>query len=415
MYDEKNQQLRLMDDSDPTKMLICTVDNIMYERMKAEQCLNVEFEDFIRHLTTILDSCQKNKLLMSLMKTDTKLHLQFYERSSFRNFIHLFLPMSEAAIETVLYHINSSYNTMRDQVNKSAAHANRLESEINYRDENIKQLKIEIERLNEKITEQNNMVFNRNCEEVNKLQHTIKHLQDTKETEEKRLKGVIQQQQDQLDNLRKEIHMANDKIVQETIKSGTYRDEANSYKLNSSTIRERNERLQSELITVQSNNKRQEVVITENRRLVQELNEKIKKYEKYMNDMKAEVEAEKNICNTKRNALQIATEEIGKANEIIVKQSKEITVRTEVALKQEVHVKRIENENQLLRKQMKNIETAFFSNSNDQKEFASTLEKLKENTDQMEAKYKQSKFFWLLFFPAVLLFFNTFNYFLRDL
>lgn len=51
-----------MDSRDPTKMFISTIDNYLYDQIKVQQTLHVSFQDFIQHLTKILESCVKNEL-----------------------------------------------------------------------------------------------------------------------------------------------------------------------------------------------------------------------------------------------------------------------------------------------------------------------------------------------------------------
>lgn len=110
--------------------------------------------------------------------------------------------------------------------------------------------------------------------------------------------------------------------------------------------------------------------------------------------MVAELEAEKNICQIKRNALQIATDEISKANSIIVRQSKEIIElrkkvdwRTEVALQQERTVKDVEIENIALKQKLLDLDLAIKEN----KDIADKFKELHCKADHIEDKYNKSK------------------------
>lgn len=148
-----------------------------------------------------------------MLNTGDRYILQFYERRSFRNLIHLFLPMKEASIETILFHTNASFNSLQEKLISVVNLKAGLENEISSRDNHISQLNNEMRRLNEMIAEQEKLVFNRNCEEVNKLQQTIKHLQDAKETEEKKYKMLLTQQQEQQDMLRKDNLLLGERIT----------------------------------------------------------------------------------------------------------------------------------------------------------------------------------------------------------
>lgn len=148
-----------------------------------------------------------------MLSTGDRYILQFYEKRSFRNLIHLFLPMKEASIETILFHTNASFNSLQEKLFSVVNQKASLENEITSRDNHIAQMNNEIRRLNEMIADQEKLVFNRNCEEVNTLQQTIKHLQDAKETDEKKFKILLAQQQEQQDMLRKDNSLLGERIT----------------------------------------------------------------------------------------------------------------------------------------------------------------------------------------------------------
>lgn len=190
---------------------------------------------------------------------------------------------------------------------------------------------------------------------------------------------------------------------QESLKVSTLRDEINSFKLNNTNLRDRNERIQSELITIQNREKKQEYILSENRRLIHELNEKLSHKDKRISDMEAELEAEKNICSTKRNSLQIATEEIAKANGIILKQGrqlndlqKDIDIRTEIALKQEVLLKEKEHENDMLSTRIAQLQDEFLKAKQEHRNAAVSLRGLQDDANKIEDKYKSSRFYILI-------------------
>lgn len=194
-------------------MFIATIDNNMYEKIRLEQSLHVTFQGFIDHLTKILDSCKKEELHMSLMKDDSAQLLQFYEKSSFKNLTHLFLQIEPASTETILFHINLSLLSFQDQVANYATQMQKYHQELDGRDESIHRLQGEIRVLNNKLIEQENMIFSRNTEEINRLQQTIKHINESKDLEEKRLKTVISSMQEKIDQQSKELLANSDRIM----------------------------------------------------------------------------------------------------------------------------------------------------------------------------------------------------------
>lgn len=186
-------------------MFISTIDNNSYEQIRTEQSLHVTFQGFIDHLTKILGCCKKEELHMSLVRDNNSHLLQFYEKSSFKNLMHLFLRIEPATTDTVLFHINLSLQSFQDQASDYACRLQKYQHELTSRDDTINRLQSDIRTLNTKLQDQENMIFSRNTEEINRLQQTIKHLNDSKELEEKRLKAMISAMQEKIDQQNKEL------------------------------------------------------------------------------------------------------------------------------------------------------------------------------------------------------------------
>lgn len=114
--------------------------------------------------------------------------------------------------------------------------------------------------------------------------------------------------------------------------------------------------------------------------------------------MSAVLEAEKNICHTKRNALQIATDEITKANTIIVKQSREIAHlkeknnwRADIVVRQEQAIQRIGKEKSALLAELSKIGTETKENNDQEIEHEHQLVALRKSNQEIESKYEKSK------------------------
>lgn len=56
------QQIRISDPNDQSKIFICTIDMPLFEHLKMEQSLHVSFDEFVTHLSKILDACKKEEL-----------------------------------------------------------------------------------------------------------------------------------------------------------------------------------------------------------------------------------------------------------------------------------------------------------------------------------------------------------------
>lgn len=151
--------------TDQTRMLISTIDNQLFEQIKCEQSLNVTFEGFVEHFTKILDACKRSELHLRLVRdTQSPAQLQFYEKRSFRNLIHLCVPIEDPPVKFVLYYINMALTSVQHQFNMAGQQSHRLQKDIEFRDAQISELRNEVIALTGRISDQENMVFNRNSE-----------------------------------------------------------------------------------------------------------------------------------------------------------------------------------------------------------------------------------------------------------
>ncbi|XP_062540084.1 spindle assembly abnormal protein 6 homolog [Armigeres subalbatus] len=389
-------QIRLTECNDQAKMFIATIDNNIYEKIRHEQSLHVTFQGFIDHLTKILDKCKKEELHMSLVKDDSVQLLQIYEKSSFKNLTHLFLQIEPASTETILFHINQSLLSFQDQVANSTAQMQKYQQELNGRDDSIHRLQGEVRMLNNKLVEQENMIFNRNTEEVNRLQQTIKHITESKELEEKRLKAVISSMQEKVDQQNKELISNSDRFLQEAKRFETLREENIKLKSHNGHLREEAERVKTELHSYQTRDGRNESAIVDLRRQMIELQSKLKISEKQKSELEAELEAERNICQTKKNALQLTTDEIANANVVMSNMQKEmlklknkIELRTEIAMRQEKLIHEKEREYNELQDTVKQIQQEHIKNRAASEEYAQTVRRIKETSDAIEEKYRK--------------------------
>lgn len=120
--------------------------------------------------------------------------------------------------------------------------------------------------------------------------------------------------------------------------------------------------------------------------------------EKQKSELEAELEAERNICQTKKNALQLTTDEIANANVMMSNMSKEIMklkskieLRTEIAMRQEKLIQEKEREYSELQETVKQIQQEHVKNRATAEEYAQTVRRIKETSDAIEEKYRKSK------------------------
>lgn len=163
--------------------------------------------------------------------------------------------------------------------------------------------------------------------------------------------------------------------------------------------KEENQKLQNDILAFHNRERKSETLIVDLRKQMIDLQEKYKNCDKQKSDISAQLEAERNICHTKKNALQLATEEISNSNMEIIGLKKElkllkkkVDIRTEIALRQEKILSEKENENHKLVDTVRTIEKEHGDNMNRSAEFCQTIENLKRHTDVIEEKYGNSKF-----------------------
>uniref|UniRef100_A0A182QQT1 Uncharacterized protein n=1 Tax=Anopheles farauti TaxID=69004 RepID=A0A182QQT1_9DIPT len=392
-------QIRMTQVNDHSQMFISTIDNAGYEQIRVEQSLHVSFQGFIDHLIKILDSCKREELHLALVAENGRHSLQIFEKSSFKNLTHLFLSMDSASTESILFHINQSLQVLQEQANAYSSQIQQYQYEMSAKNDTIDKLKGEITSLNGKLIEQENRIFARNTEEVNRLHQTIKSLNECKDSEEKRLKAIISSLQEKIDQLTKDVYERTERMVQETKRFEAIREDNLRFRSQNSQLKEDLERLQANIASQQNRESRSESTVSELKRQMAEMQGQLKLIEKQRSELEVELEAEKNICHTKKHALQLTTDELAHASTVINNLNKEnmklkskIDLRTEIAMRQEKLI--LEKEKQLkeLSSTVSAIEQEHIRNRSSNEEYAETVKRIKETTDILEEKYRRSKY-----------------------
>lgn len=380
------------------KVYLCTIDDGTYNKFRQEQSLHVPFSGFPEQLVAILDSCRQGDLQAGLVLDNNKTVLQFYEKRSFRNLVHLYLPINEAPVEVVLQHVNASMQKLQEQQKFQANQLEGLKCELAAKEESNRGMCEEIKRYKAALAEQENMIFARNMEEVKNLQHSLKNLNEMKDNDERQLKGVIFGLQEKVDRLVTENGQLNEKMNSNAKRSESYHMECNRLKQQITTLTDQLNAQHNELEAQKTRDRKQELNLLDLKRQLKDSRDKCNSLEKQRSDLIAELEAEKIVCQTKRKALQIATEEITKANDIILKQSKDVAQlkrkgeeRAAVALKQEEIIQETNKELIKLRKAQEHDKQEGQANEHTVAQLNRDMAEMKEFSDKMEAQYKQSE------------------------
>ena len=374
------------------------MDDGMYNKIRQEQGLHVTFSGFAEQLVAILNACHQRELSAGLLVDNNKTTLQFYEKRPFRNLIHLYLPISEAPLELVLQHMNNAMHKLQEQHALQKNQIDALRSELNVKEEGSKGLREEVNRLKCALAEQENMIFARNMDEVKNLQHSLKNLNEMKDNDERQLKGVIFGLQEKVDRLTQDNAHLSEKLTVAEKRAESYHSECSRLKQQINSKNEDILRLQADVDAQKTRDRKQELNLLDLKRQLKDSRDKANALEKQRSDLIAELEAEKIVCQTKRKALQIATEEITKANDIIVKQSKEVAVlkkkgeeRAAIALKQEEIIQSQEMELKKLRKENEAVKKDDQGHLETVNQLTAHISELKEFSQKMESQYKQSE------------------------
>jgi chromosome segregation ATPase len=139
--------------------------------------------------------------------------LQFYEKRSLKNLVHLFLRVQEASPTIVMYHMNLALRNFKDEAASLASQNSFLQNEVNKRDFHIQESTTEIAALKQKISENENMILHRNTEEIKRLNQEIKNVETAREYEENRLKTLVKTYEAKVEQLTRESFTANEKLL----------------------------------------------------------------------------------------------------------------------------------------------------------------------------------------------------------
>lgn len=150
---------------------------------------------------------------ISLVQSQSSFVLQFYEKRSLKNLVHLFLRVQEAPPTIIMYHLNMSLTHVRDEVSSVNNQNKILSNEVHKRDFRVEELQAEVTMLKSKLAENENMILHRNTEEIKRLNQEIKNIETTRDFEENRLKTLVRTYEAKLDQLTKENYSTNEQLL----------------------------------------------------------------------------------------------------------------------------------------------------------------------------------------------------------
>ncbi|XP_016937450.4 spindle assembly abnormal protein 6 homolog [Drosophila suzukii] len=395
-------QLRLAEKSDQRRMYIATVDSTSFQELKQDQSLNVTFSGFLDNVVRMLKDCQSGKLELHLSGRDQNIssgrethdyHLQFVEIRSFKNLVHLSLPCRSAPLNTVLFYINKMLDASQKKQFMLEQSIQQMQVEINSQRVHTERLGTENKNLREAIAENTRMLEEKHAAEIQQYQDKLAKVNEQRGNELERNRRAISGLQAQMEKA--SLEKADLKSAQEQAEQRcqTLGEELSCCKARVCTLKEQNDKLQGELANARKQERKLEYKIEDLKQHTAELQEHIQKGNKEKANLSAELEAEKKILHTKRQALEMATEEISKANQIILKQSQEllnhkktIAWRTEVALQQE---KAVQAKDSLLTLREDELREARITIEKLREEIPQQLQSMRNFAQSLEQKYSK--------------------------
>ncbi|KAH8362985.1 hypothetical protein KR084_003930 [Drosophila pseudotakahashii] len=395
-------QLRLAEKSDQRRMYITTVDSASFQELKQDQLLNVTFSGFMDNVVRMLKDCQSGKLELHLSGRDQNLsagretndfHLQFVEIRSFKNLVHLSLPCRSAPMNTVLFYINRMLDASHKKQFMLEQNIQQMQVEISSQRSHTEKLGTENIKLREAIDQNTRILEEKNAAEIQQYQEKLAKVNEQRSNELERNRRAISNLQAQLDKASLEKGDLKSAQEQADKRCQTLADELSCCKSRVCTLKDQNDKLQGDLANARKQERKLEYKIEDLKQHTAELQEHIQKGNKEKANISAELEAEKKILHTKRQALEMASEEISKANQIILKQSQEllnhkktIAWRTEVALQQE---KAVQAKESLLNLREDELREARITIEKLREEIPQQLQSMRNFAQGLEQKYSK--------------------------
>ncbi|XP_053947156.1 spindle assembly abnormal protein 6 homolog [Anastrepha ludens] len=393
-------QLRLTEKGDQRRVYITTLDAGSFNELKHDQSLHVTFSGFIENLARMLQDCRTGKLELALVQKQSNTadesmdyQLQFVEMRSFKNLIHLCLPSRIAPLNVVLFYMSSRLDAIQTRNQTQEHQIQSLQQEVDMHLHTIEQLNAENGKLRENLVDNTRNLNQRHSEELQHLQESLRKASEQRHLDNERSQKTITALQLQMDKLIVEKNNLQTEKIKEQKHIDVINEELVSARSQNSSLKDQIERLHAEISSMKNTERKNEMHLADARNHISELQEKFKKYDKAKADVVAELEAEKKISQTKRKALEMAAEEISKANEIILKQTQELiklkkTIhwRTEVALQQE---KAIEDKDALLQLGEKELSQARKTIETLREEIPQQLDSMRKFANTLEQKYSE--------------------------
>ncbi|XP_055322549.1 spindle assembly abnormal protein 6 homolog [Sitodiplosis mosellana] len=396
-------QIRLSSVRDNTAVFICTIDNSKFEHFKVEQSLYVTFEAFVNHITEMVEKCRQKQMNMLLTMVNNgfepnkqqKYRLQFYEKGTLKNLEHISLPIESAPYEVILFHINQTCAYSQEENRILMQKNNNLQLELAQKDEQIGLLNGVINGQKHNWIEQERVLKERCKEQLTRLEIEIKELNDGKNYQSQEFEKQISAFKARVESLMKENYTLTEQLQNEQKQSAKLRNDGKKALNQIANLNQQLEQMNGERMNQQNTVQKNDKAVADLRKQINDLEQKMMIYKKQKQELLAELEAERNICQIKKDGLKMATEDICNANSIIRKQAAEIDIlrkkvelRTEVALKQEQLLRDANKGKENMGNVIGKIDEALKKNTELSKDTENRIQAIRDKTNLIESKYR---------------------------
>lgn len=396
-------QIRLSSVRDNTSVFICTINDSKFEHFKLEQNLYVTFEAFVNHITEMVEKCRQKQMNVLLTMANGVFEpnkgqifrLQFYEKGTFKNLEHLSLPIESAPYEVILFHINQTYAYSQEENRILLQKNNNLQLELAQKDDQIDLLNGAVNGLKLKLNEQERFLKERYKEQFTRFENEIKELNDAKIYQTQEFEKQISAFKARVESLMKENYTLTEQLQNETKQTAKLRCDGKKALSTIAGLNKQLDQMNSERANQQSAVQKGDKIANDLRQQIKELEQKLLSYKKQKQELLAEIEAGRNICQMKKDGLKMATEDICNANSIIRKQAaeieklrKKVELRTVVALKQEQLIQEAGKGKENLGDLVEKVNEALQQTAEQNRDTETRIKSIRDRTNLIESKYR---------------------------
>lgn len=396
-------QIRLSSVRDNASIYICTIDDIRFEQFKMEQMLFVTFDSFLNHITEMMEKCRNKIINISLTtvnETNVATHgeqfqLQFYEKGTFKNLVHICIPIMPAPYEVILFQINQTYSRLQEE-NRILLQKNiNFQTELIQKAEQIEQLNGVINGMRTTLNDQENFFKEAHKDKLMRLENDTKNAIDAKNYQIQESEKQINAYKARIDDMAKENSALCEKLNLESKQNAQLRSDGRKALNKINDLNKKLELLDNERLDQVHIIQKNDEIISDLRKQNKNLEQQISKCEKRNHELLAELQAEKNICQIKKDGLKLATEDICNANTIIRRQAneietlrKKINLRTEVALKQEKLIREASKGKENLGSLIERMDEDMQQISKQNQETQMKIDSIRDRANVLEGKYR---------------------------